>query len=132
MPHFWCGVRKLSAFSGLPLDLRPITAFTERGVDRWTIHQQTFASRASTGDPDTTVGGQTAYAMESTRERWYNRRYKKRAHLPDQTGRAGYNFTRLGLNIAEANFLFFFIGCQMRMRSRPVNSLSAAELFTAT
>ncbi|EHJ82721.1 hypothetical protein LTSEBAI_2312, partial [Salmonella enterica subsp. enterica serovar Baildon str. R6-199] len=30
-------------------------------------------------------------------------------------GRAGDNFARLGLNIAEADFLFFFIGCQMRM-----------------
>ncbi len=91
--------------------------------------QQTFASRASTGDPDTTVGDQTAYATGSARERWCNRRYKTCSSSRPDPGRAGDNFARLGLNIAEADFLF--IGRQMRMVATG-KLAPAPRAFTAT
>lgn len=69
--------------------------------------------------------------MGSARERWCNRRCKKRVHLPDQTSRAGDNFARLCLNIAEADLLVFFIQRQMRMVTTG-KFAQGSQAFTAT
>ena len=43
MPHFWCGVMKLSTICFLPFGLRSITGLTELGVDRRPIDAEALA-----------------------------------------------------------------------------------------
>lgn len=83
------------------------------GINRWTIGHQTFTEGASVHDPDTAAGGRKSCATDQLVNVGIACVIRHVLALKAGPRWAGDNFARLRLNIAEADFLVFFVQRQM-------------------